>query len=479
MFKKCLPHLAFTLMLGFLASLANAQQDPVNRVSKGGLKEEQRIIAVHLREARKDLDRAKVDLNGNRNRTAEVVIARTEISISKAGGLLEEHPIRIERLKGLFVGETDREELREEFDKLDNTYLNLEREFYTMVDEIGGGATRRSRMEFLKLISSAIPALQESNPSLAKQFEALMSEYEGCLKAGDKECARAKLEELLALYESKKSEIAAETGKQVSTDNVISTEPSDWPAIISQLESGKQSEAQGLLSGVQSIADPDKRLEAEKLYGDYLHALQNGNTAKAAELKGKIEALTGVPISAPAPPTVVESKKTPRVEHKGGMITFIDAKGRPIYSAEANKITTGMNTIPQAEYAGEIGKRITKEFDILLNYDATSQSFTANQENLKIWSLEVTEDPSQRILDTTLITVFELHDGGSVGDDYAVESWVMQDDQGNTIREGSGQTFKVEFAEPGTYRILARGRTLRDNNFEIGREYPIAEGILE
>lgn len=334
-------------------------------------------------------------------------------------------------------------------------------------------------MEFLKLISAAIPALAESNPALAKKFEALLSEYEACLKAGDKDCARAKLEELLALYDSKKSEIAAETGKQVSTENVISTQPSDWPEIITKLDANSRAEAQSLLSSVQALSDPDKRLEAEKLYADYLHALQNGDTSKANDLKAKIQALTGVPATQSAPTAQQDPKKTPRVEHKGGMITFIDAKGRPIYSAEANKITTGMNTIPQAEYAGEVGKRITKEFDILLNYDAASQSFTANQDNLKIWSLEVTEDPSQRILDTTLITVFELRDGGSAGDDYAVESWVMQDEQGNTIREGSGQTFKVEFAEPGTYRILARGRTLRDNDFEIGREYPIAEGILE
>lgn len=462
-------------------AFANAQSQPdaEPRISRNGLKEEQRIISVHLREARKDLDRAKVDLNGNRTRTAEVVISRTEVSISKAGGLLEEHPVRIEKLKGLFISDAHREELREVFNELDDEYLNLEREFYTMVDEIGGGASRRSRMEFLKLISSAISELTVSDPKLGKQLEALLAEYEACLKAGDNDCATQKLKELRELYESRKSQIAEATGKQVSTENIISSTPQDWPGLIDKLASGQQAEALALMQATQAISNPDKRHEAEKLYSDYLYALQQGDTAKAAELRARIQELTGGSLpsnqaAAPAP-----RDDAPRVEVNNGRMTFIDANGRPIISADAATMRDGANNLPQVEYAGGIGKRITKEYDVIIDYNSADQSFSASQGNVKIWSLEVSEDPSQRILDTSLITSFELQDAGVVGDDYAVESWLMTDQSGNTIREGSGSSFRVEFTAPGTYRIIAVGRTLRGNDFEIGREYPIAEGILE
>lgn len=456
-------------------------QSTTPRISHAGLKEEQRIIGVHIREARKDLDRAKVDLNGNRMRTAEVVIARTEVSLSKAGGLLEEHPVRIEKLKGIFIGEGTREELRKNYDKLDNEYNNIEREFYTMVEEVGGGASRRSRMEFLKLISSAIPELEESNKELAAEMEKLLSAYEACLKAGDNDCAREKLEQLRDLYESHKDEITSVTGKQVVTDNIIATQPQDWPKIIAALKPGDQQIAQNLMVIAQGIADPDKRLEAEKLYADYLYALQQGDAAKAAEIEKRIKELAGanVAVSTTTPAPAPASNEPPRVVVNAGKITFLDAQGRPMFSADEGTIVAGKNTLPQAEYAGGVNKRLTKEFDIIIDYNPTTKSFKADQANVKIWSLEVAEDSSQRLLDATLITAFELQDGGSVGSDYSVDSWVMTDENGNVLREGAGSTFRVEFSAAGTYRIFARGRTARGNSFEIGREYPIAEGILE
>ena len=470
---------ATLLIVGPLAAQSQSQTS-TPRISKGGLKEEQRIIGVHVREARKDLDRAKMDLNGNRMRTAEVVIARTEVSLSKAGGLLEEHPVRIEKLKGLFVGESDRVDLRKSYDKLDNEYSNLEREFYTMVDEIGGGASRRSRMDFLKLISSAIPDLQETNKELATEMESLLSAYEACLKAGDNDCAREKLEALRDLYEKNKDTITKVIGKQVKTDNILATEPKDWPKIISNLKSADQKSAQDLLTIVQNISNPDDRLEAEKLYGDYLYALQQGDTAKAAQLEKRIRELAGAaatPANNASAPSNAAAKS--RVVQDGNKTTFLDMQGRPIISVDSETIRDGKNTLPQAEYAGGLGKRITKEFDIIIDYDSGSQTFSVDQGNVKIWSLEVAEDPSQRVLESTLITSFELRDGGAVGDGYTVDSWVMTDENGNTLREGSGSNFRVEFSAPGTYRVYARGKTARGNSFEIGREYPITEGILE
>lgn len=467
----CLPLLALNAQ-----EEPSSEPDPEPRITKRSLDEEQRIIEVHLREARKDLDRAKLDINGGRLRTAGVILARTEVSVSEAGGLLEAHPVRIEKLRGLFVGESAREALRETFEELDHEYLNLEREFFTMIDEVGGSSSSRDRLAFLKLLAAAMPTLKSSDAQLASQFEQLLNEYVACLEAGDDDCARNKLQALRELYESRKSEVTEATGRQVATDNIIQMGSQDWPAIVRSLPSEAAAAANELQTVLQRISDPSKRANAEALYTEYLQALQRGDTAKARELESRIRALAPQPSPSPSP---VSEQSSNTVVVNAGKITFLDANGRPIVSADENTIRAGKNTVPQAEYAGGLGKRLTKEFDIIIDYDPSTQSFQAEQANVKIWSLEVAEIPSERSLDATLITSFELKNDGRVGSDYTVENWSMVDESGTVLREGSGSAFRVEFSRPGTYRIFAKGTTERDNAFEIGREYPIAESILE
>lgn len=480
-------------ILGLVSQQAIAQ----DRISKSRLREEQRIITAHNREARKDLDRAKVDLNGNRMRTAEIILNRTEVSLSKAGGLLDEHPVRIEKLRGLFITDRDRQKLRESFEKIDAVYLDIEREYYSMIDEIGGSTFRRARIELLKHIESFLPDLEEADPALAAEFTQLLAEYERAVEAGDEAGARAAFEKLVDLIDANKSTLDSIGASIGDTSKYREVTEINIDSMIQKLSPAYQAEVANLKGMIGSISDPLKQEEANQLLNDYVQALLAGDTAAAAKAKAKLEALLAdapPPAPAPAPtpapttavpapqlpaPTVPEPAPQPAAPFKTtpeGIQVLDPTTGKALYNGQTFR--EGENRLPQVEYTGGTGKRITKEYDVVVVIDSAAGKFDAYQENDKIWSLDIKEDPSQRRVDATLITVWELIDGTSAASGVTISGWKAVAPDGSTIRESSEKTFTVEFSSAGNYKILVFGTTAKGNPFEIGREYQVDDGLF-
>ena len=464
-----------------------------DRITKSRLKEEQRIIAAHTREARKDLDRAKVDLNGGRMRTAEIVLDRTEVSLSKAGGLLEEHPVRIEKLRGLFVGEKDRVQLRASFDKLDNVYLDIEREYFTMIEELGGSTFRKARIELLKHIEGFLPDLEEVDPELAAKFSSLLEQYKRAVEAGDEEGARRIFEEMVDLVES-----SVETLDKIGAgiDDVLKfreVTAQNMDAMIAELSPAYQSEIQGMKAAIAGITDPMIQEQAKQLLNDYVQAILAGDMEAAAKAKAKLQELLGgtppvttttttsVPTTTPTvtTPTVTTPTVTtpsPFKTTSDGGIQIIGESGRPLYNGQSFR--EGENRLPQVEYTGGNGKRITKEYDVVVMIDSAAGKFDAYQENSKIWLLEIKEDPSKRRVDATVITAWQLFDGTAVASGLSISGWKAVAPSGTVLRESTGAVFTVEFAEAGVYKIIVTGTTSKGNPFEVGREYRVDDGLF-
>ena len=235
-----------------------------------------------------------------------------------------------------------------------------------------------------------------------------------------------------------------------------------------------------------------KQEEAQKLLNDYVQAIIAGDMEAAAKAKEKLQQLMGdtpaVPVTttttstpAPVPPVtaptpVTTTTPSPFKTTSDGGIQIIGESGQPLYNGQSFR--EGENRLPQVEYTGGNGKRITKEYDVVVVIDSAAGKFDAYQENSKIWSLEIKEDPSKRRVDATVITAWQLFDGTSIASGLSISGWKAVAPNGSVLRESTDSVFTVEFAEAGVYKIIVTGTTAKGNPFEVGREYRVDDGLF-
>ena len=473
----------------------NAQE----RISKSKLREEQRIISVHVREARKDLDRAKLDLNGGRNKTAEIVLNRTEVSLSKAGGLLEEHPVRIEKLKGLFVGEKDRVELRGGFEKLDVAYLDLEREYYTMIDELGGGLFRKARLDFLKRLEGFLPDLEELNPELAAKLKEALEKFRRAAEIGDEAGMRAAMAEIMGIVNSERDFLESNGFAVGDTKAIEEVSADNYEEIVAEFAPDRQAFYDDLIAKAMQIKDPAEREKALELIRDMIYAERNGNMSELAKIQQEVSALvssvgasstppqtpvtTQVPVNTPpiqapvtTPPVVTPPQDPPAVKNPDGSYALPPSATQLGKQFGLSSLQAGDN--PPIVVPGYSNNRLTKEVVIIINFDPSTNDVNVRQEDEKIWSLSVTEDASKRSFNTTLFTVWKLFDGQSVASGVKISGWKAVSSDGAIINTSSDAEFSVEFEKAGTYKIIVSGTTDRGSSFEIGRDYTVSEELF-